>query len=217
MLFKTASLLFLGIGVFILMQIISPLISFKLWEATAYFDNQILAHPLPKDREKLSDASVLGVSVQNIGDFPAIYSDDKKKAPYEFYTITVPKIKLKDVKVKVYSNEFEEYLAQLPGTALPGERGNVFITGHSSISNTFQSKTSRAFFVNLPKMKRGDEIFITAGGQKYTYVVEGIQVVNPEDVWVINPPDLEGRYLSLMTCVPPGFNTKRLVVLARLK
>ena len=119
--------------------------------------------------------------------------------------------------VKVYSNEFEKSLAQLPGTALPGERGNVFISGHSSISATFQSKGSRAFLVDLPKVKKGDSIFVNASGQDYEYVVEGIKIVDPKDTWVISPPDMEGRYLSLMTCVPPGFNTKRLIVLAKLK
>jgi LPXTG-site transpeptidase (sortase) family protein len=40
--------------------------------------------------------------------------------------------------------------------------------------------------------------------------------VDPKDVSVINPPDGSGRYLTLMTCVPPGFNAKRLIVLAKL-
>lgn len=219
MLFKAASLLFLGIGVFVLMQVISPLISFKIWELSAYYQNQVLADPLPSDKSQLVDVGVLGASIKNIDNFPIIYRENSigYKPPYESFKLSIPKIKLEDVEVRVGVNEFEEYLAQLPGSALPGEVGNIFITGHSSISNTFQSKNKRAFFVNLPKLKKGDEVIVEAMGQKYTYIVEGMKIVNPDQVEVINPPDQVGRYISLMTCVPPGFNTKRLVVLARLK
>lgn len=215
MLFKGLSLLFLGIGVFVLMQVISPLISFKLWEISAHFENQILADP---STTSLASSDVLGVSIRNVDDTPFFIRDlEGLTAPYSEFKLTVPKIGLKDVEVKVNSNEFEEFLAHMPQTALPGEKGNVFISGHSSISNTFQSKTKRAFFVRLPDLKKGDEIFVSASGQNYKYIVEGIKIVNPTETNVINPPDSEGRYISLMTCVPPGFNTKRLVVLARLK
>jgi sortase A len=71
--------------------------------------------------------------------------------------------------------------------------------------------------VNLLKIKKGDEINIETPGQLFTYVVQGMKVVDPKDVSVINPPDQVGRYLTLMTCVPPGYNVKRLIVLAKLK
>lgn len=216
MLFKGLSLLFLGVGVFVLMQVISPLISFKLWELSAHFQNQVLANPAP---DRLVSADVLGISIKNVDDFPAFFRETLglEVPPYESFKISIPKINLKDVEVKVNSNEFEEYLAHMPQTALPGEKGNIFISGHSSISNVFQSKKNRAFFVNLTNVKKGDEILVEAMGQVYKYTVEGLKIVNPSEVGVINPPDEVGRYLSLMTCVPPGFNTKRLVVLARLK
>lgn len=216
MLFKGFSLLFLGVGVFVLMQVISPLVSFKLWEFSARFQNQVLADPTPS--EKLASANILGVSIKNVDDTPFFIRElDGLSAPYPEFRISVPKINLKDVTVKVNSNEFEESLAHMPGTALPGERGNIFISGHSSISNVFQSKKNRAFFVNLTNVKKGDEILVEAMGQTYKYTVEGLKIVNPSEVGVINPPDEMGRYISLMTCVPPGFNTRRLVVLAKLK
>lgn len=216
MLFKGFSLLFLGVGVFVLMQVISPLVSFKLWEFSARFQNQVLADPTPS--EKLASANILGVSIKNVDDTPFFIRElDGLSAPYPEFRISVPKINLKDVTVKVNSNEFEESLAHMPGTALPGERGNIFISGHSSISNVFQSKKNRAFFVNLTNVKKGDEILVEAMGQTYKYTVEGLKIVNPSEVGVINPQDEMGRYISLMTCVPPGFNTKRLVVLAKLK
>jgi sortase A len=71
-------------------------------------------------------------------------------------------------------------------------------------------------FSQLPYSKKGDKIEVLVGKQKFEYEVLGIQVVEPHEVGVINPPEPNGRYLSLMTCVPPGLNTKRLVVLSKM-
>jgi LPXTG-site transpeptidase (sortase) family protein len=155
--------------------------------------------------------------VASVNDVPVFISSNKRNAPYPEFSLTIPKLKLDQIKVLVASNDFEENLAQLPGTALPGERGNVFVSGHSSIARSLELKDHRAFFVNLPNIKKGDEVYLDAVGQRYTYEVIGTKIVDPKDTAVINPPDSEGRYLTLMTCVPPGFNTKRLIVLARLK
>jgi sortase A len=118
--------------------------------------------------------------------------------------------------VGVNSNDFEQNLAHLPGSALPGQKGNIFITGHSGLDNSMLAKKF-SYFKELPEVKRGDEIILNALGQQYKYIVESLKIVDPKDTSVVNPPDPSGRYLSLMTCVPPGFSTKRMIVLARLK
>ena len=64
-------------------------------------------------------------------------------------------------------------------------------------------------------VEKGDLIKVSAGGE-FTYKVLGIRVVDPKDTSVTLPPDGVGRYISLMTCVPPGLNTKRLVVLGKM-
>lgn len=211
---KIFSLFSLGIGIFLLIQVVMPILSFKLWEITTYNENLALISPNPKNQ------SILGVSVKNVDDsFPALFSTNKRvsTAPYSEFTISVPSIKLQDIKVVVDTNEFEQNLAHMPGTALPGEKGNVFITGHSSLPQFYKPGNFKAIFAHLPEVKKGDEIIIEAGGQRFSYLVKGLKIVNPEEVWVINPPDEEGRYLSLMTCVPPGLYLKRLIVLAELK
>lgn len=215
MILKGLSLIFLGIGVFVLMQVLMPFIAFKSWELFAFEEELMLADPHPISR--LEGGLVAGVSIENRGSFPAfiVGNSDPHKLPYKEFKITVPKLKLNDIRTMVWSNEFEENLAQLPGTTLPGEKGNVFITGHSSLPAPIANK--KAFFVNLQNLKRGDDIFVEAAGQTFTYIVEGMRIVDPKDTTVLNPPDPQGRYLSLMTCVPPGFNTKRLVVLAKIK
>lgn len=219
MLFKGVALLLLGLGVFVLMQVVMPVLAFKTWEMSNFDQSQLLADPKPRilSGNLVSAGDILGVSVENINNFPAfIYKDNIAVAPYSEFKLTIAKLNLFDINVKVNSNTFDDSLAQLPGTALPGEKGNVFISGHSSILRSLEGK-QKAYFANLTNIKKGDEVVLQAVGQNYRYEVVGMKVVDPKDVSVINPLDNEGRYLTLMTCVPPGFNTKRLIVLSRLK
>ncbi len=213
MIIKGLSLLFLGIGVFILMQVVLPFLEFKSWELFAFEEESVLANPLSGDGTGL----VSGVSIEEHDAFPAFISNTVSPAnlPYKEFKVSIPKIKLDNIVAKVWSNDFEKTLAQLPGSALPGEKGNVFITGHSSLPQPMGDR--HAWFVNLPNLKKGDNVYLNAAGQQFTYIVEGLKIVDPKDTSVLNPPDSRGRYLTLMTCVPPGFNTKRLIVLAKLK
>lgn len=210
---KVVPLILLGLGVFLLTQVLMPELAFKIWEVTAFGNEAPLVDPAS------ANTQVPGVSVENIGNFPAFISTNFRStlAPYSEFRLSIPKLNLENIKVLVDSNTFENSLAQLPGTALPGERGNVFITGHSSLPQFFRPDNFKAIFANLPNIKVGDDILINALGQQFDYQVMSLRVVDPSDTWVINPPDQLGRYLTLMTCVPPGFNIKRLIVLSRLK
>lgn len=216
MLIKALSLLFLGIGIFVLMQVVSPFLAFKSWEIFAFDQQSLLADPNPQS--KLVSASYSGITIEDIGNFPAfiVREANLSEAPYSEFNLSVPSLDINSLKVVVNTNEFDKNLAHLPDTVLPGERGNVFITGHSSLENV-SLNSKFALFANLPKIKKGDTVILTALGQQFKYVVKGLKIVDPKDVSVINPPDTNGRYLTLMTCVPPGFNTKRLIVLAELK
>lgn len=211
---KIFPLIFLGIGVFILVQVVMPFAAFKFWEVTAFQNDSILVDPYPKDTD------VLGITIENLdNNFPAIVSSNSRLStpPYQNFKLSIPKINLDWGKVVVDTNNFEDNLAHLPGSALPGEKGNIFITGHSSLTQFYKEGNYKAVFARLPELKKGDEIDLEVSGQTYKYFIEGMKIVDPKDVSVVNPPDNSGRYLTLMTCVPPGFNTKRLVVLARLK
>lgn len=192
-----------------------PLVSYKLWEVTEYSKNQtaLLVSPVASNR------TVLGVSIKKTANnFPAIVSRNiNGTRPYKEFTITISSIGLEAVRTVVDSNDLDKSLVHLPGSVLPGEKGNVFISGHSSLPQFYRPGNFKAIFANLPKVKKGDEIIVDAGGQKFEYIVEGLKIVDPSETWVINPPDDTGRYISLMTCVPPGLYLKRLIVLGRLK
>lgn len=209
---KIIPLIFLLVGLFILSQIALPLINFKLWELNNIKKESLLVSPQADNRK------VLGVSIENTEDnFPAIVSSFKREhTPYREFSISVPLIKIEDARGFIDSNDLISGLAHLPGSALPGERGNVFISGHSALPVAFKgNKNYGAIFAKLNALKKGDLIKVSAGGN-YNYQVLGIKIVDPKDLSVINPPDSTGRYITLMTCVPPGLNTKRLVVLGKM-
>lgn len=212
MVLRFFSLSFLGLGVFILMQVLMPVVSYTVWEWGNYQKETLLYDPSPQRK-----GLVLGVEIENIGNFPAFKMARKESARlYDEFVINVPSIGLNGEKVMVESNDFDQNLAHLPGTALPGQKGNVFITGHSALTRLIGSST-KPIFASLQKVEKGDVIEVKALGQRFNYEVVGLKVVDPKEVSVINPPDSVGRYLTLMTCVPPGVNTKRLIVLAKLR
>lgn len=197
---KIFPLLMLGFGLILISQVITPIATYKLWEIK--FQNRDLASPY--------SGQVLGVSVSQ-DNFPAFVSDLKRVIPahYSQFNLSIQKLGIKEAKVTVDSNDLDKGLALLPGTALPGERGNVFISGHSAV--LFNNN-----FARLKELRSGDLVKVSVGETQLTYEVINTKVVDPSDLSVIEPPDQLGRYLSLMTCVPPGLNIKRLVVLAKL-
>jgi len=95
------------------------------------------------------------------------------------------------------------------GTQLAGiEDGNMAVAAHRA------HKTGR-LFNRLNEAEIGDKIEIDQGGITYLYEVDKIHVVEPTDVWVLNPT--EGRTaLTLITCDPLINPTHRLIVHAVL-
>lgn len=207
---KSISIFFIVVGGVFLAQVSLPLLSFKVWESI-FLNSFNLASPQISN----SDDIILGVAVENRSNFPAIVSSLNRVTPavYSNFSLEIPKLK-KSLLVNVDSNDLDGGPVQLPGSALPGEKGNLFISGHSTLP-LFNSSGS-APFSNLTNLKKGDLIKVAAGGVNFTYQVFDIKIVSPKDLSIISPPDTVGRFISLMTCVPPGLNTKRLVVIGKL-
>lgn len=137
-----------------------------------------------------------------------------------FY-ITIPKLGIKKAEVDVNSESLspDKRLGHYAGSALPGEVGNTFIYGHSALPIFFDPKNYFTIFSTLDKLEKDDEVTVEFGDRYFKYVVEKSVVLNPEDVRPLDPVAptfLRQSYLTLMTCVPPGLKTKRLLVHARL-
>lgn len=140
--------------------------------------------------------------------------------PKVFY-LTIPKLGIEKAEVETNSGNLspDERLGHYLGSALPGEAGNVFIYGHSVLPMFYNPKNYRTIFSTLDELKEGDQITVEFGEKHFKYVVEKWVVLNPEDVDPLEPIGslfLNQSYLTLMTCVPMGVGTDRLLVRARL-
>jgi len=100
-----------------------------------------------------------------------------------------------------------------PGTALPGDNGNVVVTGHSSYY-AWDAGRFKDVFSLLHDTKIKDRIVVFFNQRKFIYEIIEKKVVFPKDVDVLLPSKSE--QLTLITCTPIGTNLKRLVVTAKL-
>lgn len=177
--------------------------------------------PIPKS-EVLSTKSSLEENVQVIKDpdgfsyfAPTDLSKIQKNRPSEFY-LSIPKLKIDKAKVKVDSLNFRSSLAHFPNSALPGEVGNSFITGHSVLPQFYDPDNYLTIFTKLSNLEIGDDIIIQLANDKIHFTVQYLKIVDPHDLSVLSKISPNGRNLTLMSCVPPGTNTKRLVVVTSL-
>ena len=89
-----------------------------------------------------------------------------------------------------------------PGTALPGDPGNVVIAGHRA--------THTAPFRNIDQLQAGDAVIFTVGGERSTYRVTGHEVVTPDAMRIVQ--QTPEPTATLFACHPPGSAKYRYVV-----
>ena len=144
-------------------------------------------------------------------------SADFTSSKVEYYTISIPKLKIDKATVAIGGEDLSEHVIQYPGTALPGKRGNAALFGHSILPIFYDPKNYLSIFSLLPTLKTGDEIFVDYDGISYKYRVETMFEVLPTDIQVLDQ-DTTDSFLTLVTCVPPGDprKPKRLIVRARI-
>jgi LPXTG-site transpeptidase (sortase) family protein len=99
-------------------------------------------------------------------------------------------------------------VGQHKGLAGPGQNGNMVLSGHISSPN------EGAVFHHLPELQLGQGVIVSTEERQYLYRVTWIQTVTPDQVSVLDAtPD---PTLTLITCVPDGIYSHRLVVTAHL-
>lgn len=122
--------------------------------------------------------------------------------------IEIGKIGLNQVVVEgVGIEDLKRGPGHYPKTSLPGELGNVVISGHRT--------TYGAPFYRLNELENGDEILLTDHQGTYKYVVTEKKVVRPTEVSVIAP--FTDARLTLTTCEPRFSARQRLIIVAMLQ
>ena len=79
-------------------------------------------------------------------------------------------------------------------SALPGQPGNVVLTGHVSVAD----RRNLAAFAHLENVRAGDVIDVYSGDEVYHYRVERVAVVAPEAVQVLRSE--QSSTVTLITC-----------------
>jgi LPXTG-site transpeptidase (sortase) family protein len=121
--------------------------------------------------------------------------------------LSIPRLHIKSV---VREGDSDGVLAltlgHIPGTALPGQTGNVGVAGHRD-----------TIFRGLRDISPQDTIVLQTLDKRYEYKVENTRVVAPEDVAVLKGGS--NSELTLVTCYPfhyIGAAPNRFIVRARL-
>jgi sortase A len=121
--------------------------------------------------------------------------------------LEIPRLKLA-VMVREGADEstLSRAVGHIPGTALPGNVGNVGLAGHRD-----------TFFRALRNIQADDTIEMQTTAGTYRYVVKSTRIVTPRDVSVLEASG--GETLTLVTCYPfyyVGSAPKRFIVHAAL-
>jgi sortase A len=121
--------------------------------------------------------------------------------------LEIPRLRLA-VMVREGADEstLSRAVGHIPGTALPGNVGNVGLAGHRD-----------TFFRALRNIHADDTIDLETTARKYRYIVKSTRIVTPRDVSVLEASG--GETLTLVTCYPfyyVGSAPKRFIVRAAL-
>jgi sortase A len=123
------------------------------------------------------------------------------------------KIEKLDLNFVVAQEASEESLTQGPAhydeTPLPGLRGNwtVGVAGHRT--------TYEAPFRNIDDLEQGDEVVLEMPYARFTYKVEGTEIVDADDTTIFRPESYDR--LALTACHPLYSDAQRIIAYAKLK
>jgi sortase A len=209
---------FLFSGLLMFFSVIFPILQFQLGYSTKF--NQIL-NPLSNQFYN-RDGSVLGNTNSDYTELSnwfvnssQVVSQAGENTTTSTYFVSIPKLKIDQAEVIYGSSDLKKSLIQYPKTALPGQFGSPVIFGHSVLPQFFNPKSYITIFSTLYKLQQGDEIYVDYDHVRYKYVVEEMFEVQPTDLSVLEQR-FDGRYLTLITCSPPGTYLRRLVVKAQI-
>lgn len=121
--------------------------------------------------------------------------------------LTIPNL---GIELPIYHTISDDVLAtsvgHMEGTSFPigGESTHAVLSAHRGLPNA-------KLFTDLDKLRIGDVFTVTVIDKVYTYQVQEILTVVPENTQ--NIKIVEGEELcTLLTCTPYGINTHRLLV-----
>jgi sortase A len=134
----------------------------------------------------------------------AVPADPRAAVPLtQVGTIEIPKIGVvKSMFEGITLTTLDHGPGHWPGTAMPGQFGNVVIAGH----RVSHDKPFR----NLDQLVVGDDVILTTDDGRFVYKVTGTDIVAPDALWIVDQtPDYTA---TLFACHPAGSTRQRIVV-----
>ena len=118
-------------------------------------------------------------------------------------TIEIPKLGItKSLFEGVTLTTLDKGPGHWPGTAQPGQIGNVVVAGH----RTSHDKPFR----NIDQLAPGDQVIFTMATGTFVYQVTGTTFVKPDALYIIDQTSTATA--TLFACHPPGSTKQRIVV-----
>jgi sortase A len=225
------SFLFISTGVFMLLWVMWPILSFK-FAAGDFFARTVspITEAKIATKNNLSNIVVAAGTGGNLNKnkdynnpnswFPG-KPQSKVVTPVNSYSLSIPKLHIKNATVIISGDDLNNSLIHYGGTALPGQFGSTVIFGHSTLPQLYDPTNYHTIFTELPALKAttdktpGDTILLTYDGITYKYEVFDMIITKPEDLSSLEQK-YDNSYLTLITCVPPGTYWERLNVKAKL-
>jgi LPXTG-site transpeptidase (sortase) family protein len=132
--------------------------------------------------------------------------------------VSAPMIWSKSVVEKDSLKDLESGLSHFPQSGIPGENGNMIISGHSS-NYVWAKGDYNYIFKNLNDLEAGDMVTIKTVQKNgriivFKYKITEKFVTTPDDERIFI--ESKNPILTLSTCWPLGTNLKRLIVRAEL-
>ncbi|MCL4487527.1 MAG: class D sortase [Chloroflexi bacterium] len=149
-----------------------------------------------------SAPAALGVRLETVASIPV-----PTPGPRSPTRITIPSINVDWPVVEGDSwEELKQGIGHRVGSANPGERGNLVLSGHNDVYGEP--------FRDLERLEPGQEIAVYSGANAFKYIVKTKRVVDPNDLSVLSPSN--SPIITLITCTPYRVDTQRLVVIGEL-
>ncbi len=223
---RLLGLALIAVGAIITAYVFLPLLSWQIYFAPVFASQNIQA-PIPQTtvvsgatfQALIAEASnsLTGVDYNNADNwFPNYkYQKNGKQAVQTFY-LSIPKLNIKNAVVSTVDSDLSKHLVDYGGTAVPADKGNAVIFGHSTLPQLYDAKNYKTVFTYLYQLQPGDEIDVNVNNVKYKYQVQNITVVDPDNTSILQQ-NFDDSYLTLVTCTPPGTIWKRLAVKAKIE
>ena len=195
---KLAQYIFTIIGVLALGYCLAVFLGAKFYEAR---EARNFARELHLEELRKAPASISTLPPASISKVPMV----PPKSGSVVGRLVIPRIGVSVMVVEgVNESDLRRAAGHIPGTALPGEPGNVGIAAHRD-----------TFFRPLRSIERNDTITLSTLQGVSRYRVVSTKVVMPDDVQVLSPARRDT--LTLVTCFPfyyVGSAPKRFIVRA---